>query len=554
MADYILLFVVGLLHFFFELDLLIKKYTVRFHGIDPHGNAAFDVARSFFSIYIMCNIIGFLVTTLENSVAPRNGREREFLVLMALLVLLWSNDFFVVMLERGVFSSPSIGHHLKNIATLKVTAAASQIFITHSTAMLGAIMLGHSCHFKKSPDLTWHTVRKMCACLLLLSVFICWFTTFRRVHTWEYCFPETFKVFALTYPTFVVIFRAVGGLVLLIMSLTREKNKHGGDSDDETASARGSAARHEAALQALKKILDYDSVLIMLTFSGAIFWDVTNILGIVASERAYFNQRTIPPIVALLGPLGLAAFALSVWRTPPVSGTAAFRGLWFGMFFAGVMFLEFQQQEDCEISADLPECCEYPTSMDLFSRTPSPQCHKNLRCLFNGTVFTRRGEESMYCALDEGSHGRRLTVPSPEYFTSAACSELNARWERYVLEGGADQEVMHETQHTSTAYRTLKSLGAALSVEMYFTIFGILLKVMVLTHHPHSEHILQLETHHTHVGRGGKRTVVAMPHSRRRMALSIATTRRSVVLEALRKMNTRSTFTVSAPPRDFREG
>ena len=84
------------------------------------------------------------------------------------------------------------------------------------------------------------------------------------------------------------------------------------------------------------------------------------------------------------------------------------------------------------------------------------------------------------------------------------------RAEDLLLPSAMKDDVEEEEEKTATAYKLLNTVGQAASVEMYFTIFGVLLKVIFLTQHPNSEEILTLEQHHHHVDHMGDHKVVAI--------------------------------------------
>eukprot|EP00439_Symbiodinium_sp_Y106_P049011 s985_g6.t1 len=125
-------------------------------------------------------------------------------------------------------------------------------------------------------------------------------------------------------------------------------------------------------------------------------------------------------------------------------------------------------------------------------------------------------------------------------FSPDLCDDLADRWYNYTLQDDtgysyAMQDAEEEENEESTAYKLFKTIGQAASVErldlqsletfmvcaglkphalrksewedhihracprMYFTIFGVLLKVIFLTQHPNSEQILLLDVHHHQV-------------------------------------------------------
>jgi len=91
--------------------------------------------------------------------------------------------------------------------------------------------------------------------------------------------------------------------------------------------------------------------------------------------------------------------------------------------------------------------------------------------------------------------------------------ELRCRWKVFNLIGGPHEEAEVHEHNMSTPYVLFETWGTAASVEMYFTICGVLLKVILLTQHPKSDEILDLDAHHHHVDHrtGEHQVVVARP-------------------------------------------
>merc|ERR1719329_1752593 len=95
---------------------------------------------------------------------------------------------------------------------------------------------------------------------------------------------------------------------------------------------------------------------------------------------------------------------------------------------------------------------------------------------------------------------------------------MKMRWGAYVAHEFAEEDVHEEEEMMSPAFRLFKAFGTAMSVEMYFTIFGVLLKVVFFTQHPLSEKVLQLEEAHHHVdpSTGQSRVVMLKPKGSKR--------------------------------------
>lgn len=102
------------------------------------------------------------------------------------------------------------------------------------------------------------------------------------------------------------------------------------------------------------------------------------------------------------------------------------------------------------------------------------------------------------CDPDRWTGQNESGCPSePDGTINAKCSEeLQCRWQVFAFIGGPHEEVEEHEEMMSTSYKLFETWGTAASVEMYFTICGVLLKVILLTQHPKSDEILDLAAHH----------------------------------------------------------
>eukprot|EP00927_Polykrikos_kofoidii_P040494 TRINITY_DN34607_c0_g1_i1.p1 TRINITY_DN34607_c0_g1~~TRINITY_DN34607_c0_g1_i1.p1 ORF type:complete len:814 (-),score=140.43 TRINITY_DN34607_c0_g1_i1:82-2523(-) len=569
-TDHILLMLVGLCAVANEVSMCAVKLDAhsfeREEGIYITGISARHPAQmvieALVSIYCIVLVMGFLLTTLEDNAVPKPGKQKEFLAAMTLLVLLWMTNFLTILFDRQVFTSMWI----KVGPSVRVLAAAAQVFVTHSSVMLGAVVFGHSAHFKKCPDITWQTFwRKVLPLLVALVAFLGTLGGRRYFHDHASCRPLGYKYLAEPWPYFFAAFSVIGGLLLLGMTMP------GAGSSSQESSGAGNT--QDVGDDELGKLLDYDSALVLITFSMALIWNVVNTF---AMEASGYVMCGLMCGLGLAAPLGLAAFALTVWRHPPPLGTWRSLAICFGLFFAGSMFTVFQEKEDCEISSDLPGCCGYPLFPEYNqAENRRLMCNKDRRCM-------QKNADGVYCAIPESVEvieehsgaeaskehsgaeepprhfmkrsrapprglqssvrlapteedhlqdcggnlevalsfavgATRNVVPmvSSAMFNTSICRELDTRWRFYtaMLDDGfshAMQDAKREEEEQSTAYRLLLTWGQAASVEMYFTIFGVLLKVFFLTNHPNSERTLSFDSHHHEVcAQSGENKVVS---------------------------------------------
>eukprot|EP00929_Paragymnodinium_shiwhaense_P023772 TRINITY_DN14804_c0_g1_i1.p1 TRINITY_DN14804_c0_g1~~TRINITY_DN14804_c0_g1_i1.p1 ORF type:complete len:837 (-),score=158.91 TRINITY_DN14804_c0_g1_i1:155-2299(-) len=539
-ADHILLVMAGVPAMFYQVLMCCRKIEIgghiAFSGIIHLANIPtwiFIVIDSMSAIYLYVLVIGFLMMTLEGNVVPIKSRRLEHKALMCILMLFWSSNFLIILYERQIYTTPFLFGVKKVSAFLRIMASLGQLFITHSTVMLGAVLFGHSAHFHRSPDLTWGiALSKLAPTLLVAGLYEGALMIRRGVHTTGECNKFWYDLVAVPWPYFEVIWEFGGGCFLLWLALRRK-----GDAQDQHSNQNhGDAGSHEGAsqmsdvevnvfdeydkeLDSLTEKLDYDSVLIIGTFLIAMVALVCHIYEFQAEKLGF---STIAAALRVVAPIGLCAFALGCWQHPPRQGSLASKGSWFALLFAVTLCSYYQEVEDCEISGNQPACCNYPGLFDYNEEgNRAHHCSRLQRCL-------HENKEGVYCPLPhhaevpEASEHLQFDIrpeslsaarflsdaSSPEgsdvVFDDAMCKTLNDRWAVFMEteEKGVNlavQEYGEHEEHVSTAYRILIMVGQAGCVEMYFTVFGIMLKVIFLTQHPKSQTILAMNTHHHHV-------------------------------------------------------
>eukprot|EP00929_Paragymnodinium_shiwhaense_P120171 TRINITY_DN92084_c0_g1_i2.p1 TRINITY_DN92084_c0_g1~~TRINITY_DN92084_c0_g1_i2.p1 ORF type:complete len:907 (+),score=115.95 TRINITY_DN92084_c0_g1_i2:129-2849(+) len=660
-ADHILLVMVGVAAIAYQIELLLRKLhfdelKFRLEGdidLEAMPNWIFAVIETAAAIYAYILVVGFLIFTLEGKVVAKKNRRVEFKPLMSMFVLFWSSNFFYIMYDRQLYTTSFLFQDEQATKTLRLSAGLAQLFITHSSVMFGAVLCGHSAHFKKSPDLTWTTVCcKLVPTLLLVFLYYAAMMTRRSVHTTQECNPLLYEIFAKPWPYVDVAWQAFAGSVLLYLAFRHRSEHEDGDNDEITESTSsmvrvvsGASRNSDVAamagihfdMQSFADMLDYDLVLIIGTYSVAMLAGVTRVFEYEADR---FGTSFVAAIFKLLAPVGTCGFALVCWRHPPHKDTTSSRALWFALVFAMTQCGEFQQDEDCEIAGGMPACCRFPGLPDYNKGTQVRHCNRLHRCLHQhngvycalpedqspGRGHGRQGQHGSHSqgyghsgGEDHGEHGshsqddqhsghgehgdgqhglhqaathtgllqkgglvnssvnfaRLLKNGGPDnnpgdeevVFDKETCTALNKRWKQYknMYSHGVSMalhEFEQEEEGLSTAFRLLVLLGQAGCVEMYFTVCGIILKVIFLTEHPNAEKILQLSTHHHHVDPDTGENAVASsagPRGMRRFRLAVWQVRAAGGLgrgggtfqaqSTGRSAATASTLSVSAPGR-----
>eukprot|EP00439_Symbiodinium_sp_Y106_P025343 s6621_g3.t1 len=386
--DYILLLLVGSMGIVYVVVLCSRKLDVHIYQETEHfiiarndpGSAALLIVDSVVYAYTMVLVIGFLLCTLEQNVVAKPDRQREFLSALALFIMLWGTNFFTTLYDRQIYTS---AWGLSAPATIRILASAAQVLVTHSMVMMGAVLFGHSAHLRRTPDLTWKDfLLKLLPSVLLLAVAGVWAGLMRQYHEHSECSPEGYRLFAQTWPYFTTLVASLGGLALLLLTFC--------------------ARTRDAEESDFTSLLDYDSMLIMLTVSVAVIGNINTIFAMEASRAfgSFFGA-----LARLLGPIGISTFAFAAWKDPPRRAEPRSKGLWLGLVLAGIMFIDYQNLEDCEIASDMPGCCSYPGLPGYNTHE-----HRNLKCSKDLRCMVTQFDDGTPCDLGDAEDLESLNV------------------------------------------------------------------------------------------------------------------------------------------------
>ncbi|CAJ1410272.1 unnamed protein product [Effrenium voratum] len=321
--DVMLLLAIGICAFCYVWQMLRKK--VDFKEFQEISDFVLDLdapswpillADTIAYVYTITLVIGFLLTTLESNVVAIACRQREYFVTLFLFMVLWGSNFLMILFDRTLYTS-AWGSPAS--APVRTIAAASQVFITHSSVMLGAVLAGHSAHLRRTPDMTWNVcLTKMVPSCVVLVAIAAWSGLANVYHQHPECYPTEYHLFSESWAYFIRVLPGLGGSCLLMMS--QLSHDRGEDEDDSDSFEFMSA-------------LDYDSTLIALTVALAVIMNANSVFEMEASR---IPGSTVVAVTELLAPLGLSTFTFHAWKSPPRSTSSArSAGLWLGLVCLG---------------------------------------------------------------------------------------------------------------------------------------------------------------------------------------------------------------------------
>lgn len=226
-TDHLLLGTVGTSYIIYVVMSLIEHLSVKNMQVEQKlymANVSSDsfevlIVEAVVSIYVAVLVVGFLVITLGHNVVPKKERQSEFVGVLALFIIVWASNFLVVLLDRQIYTSLWVTR--KQICPWRrLVAALGQVFITHSTVMLGAVFFGHSEHFTPCPDLEWSTLfRKVLPMVVMTGIFGAWSILAQDFSSHQSCARVLFNVFSASWPYVFVTLEVLGGLLLIYLAV-----------------------------------------------------------------------------------------------------------------------------------------------------------------------------------------------------------------------------------------------------------------------------------------------------------------------------------------------
>jgi len=477
-ADHIILMLTGLGYIGSQLSMasLILSANTSHSPPCSEGMPVVIVAKSISASYIAVLIVGFVWHLLPCTIVPRKDKGVNFCIATFFLILLWVCEFFRLLYARKMYTVSWRANTLQ-----RVLAALGQIFVSHSTVMMGAILLGHSAHFIRSPDISWRMLlRCILPTLTLVMAMAVWQSMRRSVRLFPDCYPRYYS-FAMAWPWFHTCLRIFGGVVLLAFVFLGGSKQHDEQARLSIIMRMDTSSGHSL----IASLFDYDSALVFFTTCMALVWDLVHMF-----EGRWFTRSA--HALGIAGPTGLALFTMNAWRRPQrvMMGRHAQRLGWFALFSALTWLVTFEEMEDCHISSSAPMCCSHPwLERDV---------HLDGECNFDERCKHKYSEKDLYCPPPPEGH----QVSGEEAKTDAQqCDVTHDRQKNWAMDSMAKREAHHHHEQVPGALAFFDMVGTALSIEMYVTTVGVLLKVLMLSGGELSLEVMRLnarDKHHRH--------------------------------------------------------
>ena len=333
------------------LTYLLYVVTCILRAVD-HSDSVGRVLSETLNVYKGGLITGFVIYTLEFD--PKLAKTKSGIYKGILLFILAMNfaDFFLFVGEKTSESSIA-----------RAFGAGAQLFITHSSVLITAIMGGHHNNAHISPDLPLKSLWKLAVWLVLCLVFLTYAIikeSFQGDPDWQHNWVP------VSFPYVMWGINVFGGLACLLFAARYSFSKqetlqlvrlgeHSAAILDKSAEEI-TGSNHHAAEE--DEQMDYDIMLIVITFviSGVYF------AGEIAAFFAFGEYISMTYwLTSPLAPFGLAVLTATIWWRPPARSQFA---LYVALVLASWCLLSVEVTEDCHLSSDVPMCCEYPGIFD----------------------------------------------------------------------------------------------------------------------------------------------------------------------------------------------
>ena len=346
------------------------------------------------NVYRGCLTCGFIIYTLE--FAPIVKKKPAFNAICLFTIAMQISDFFLF-----VFDKQNQG------AVQRAFGAGAQLFITHSSVLLAAILGQHHQHASLSADFPLRSVWKIVLVLLIAATWLTYAIYRDQFGHEEYGTMKSHWV-PVSYPYALWGLSVLGGLFGLagaayycfcteipktMHSLDQPEEHSNGvvhhdsakatvketepngvvDSSDAHEGEPSSMVHHDTSAsqgeshsESHHSSTEFDIMLIVITFTVSAVYYSSEMFGAFSHGYPYTVTYWI---TTPLAPIGLAVLAATYWWKPPSSPRIM---LYAGLTVAGMLLMSMETAEDCHLNSAVPACCEYPWLPDSNAHMEEP--------------------------------------------------------------------------------------------------------------------------------------------------------------------------------------
>ncbi|KAF4672897.1 hypothetical protein FOL47_011248 [Perkinsus chesapeaki] len=485
---------------------------------------------------------GVLIYMLEYSPVVVRRRSLLATAVIILIIGLQLAEFFVLIYDKS-----------DDADVERTFGSGAQLFMTHSAIMFGAIILGHHMHPGLCPDLRPRSLLKLVGVGIVVAIFV-----------W-YCFTREFDHavgrnqegwVTVSYPYVLSILQIAGGVLVLLLLWFWHINRHPQKKSfiKRSTSFAWGVPRDELDINPdSSSPFDYDVSLVVIALV------VSNLYYLSEINAAAVQGRWTTFAVAMLSviaPIALTTFSVVLWRWPPNSRTIFRGGLLVALSLSLCLLFNAESAEDCHLNGVVPSCCIRGGNRSYTGIISVSYDYKYSRELVFQTIKMGAGDggsdmtvfEKVYdgisdpsvlvCVDESGTIGGQyiqagcsgmFDVDIAEAATSLEGCVFGFSPERancyvkvfsrncaytdsypliiYPLLEELPGRIVRKADSLVTKkeysrfYDEFLLVGMAASLELFFTLFGILLKIFILTDSEHFTDIHRLNLNHEMSGK-----------------------------------------------------
>ena len=315
------------------------------------------------NIYRGCLTCGFIVYSLEFAPIVSAKYRSQFNAACSFVIAMQISDFFLFVFDKQ-----------GQTPVVRAFGAGAQLFITHSSVLLSAIIGQHHRHAHLSADFPLRSVWKILFVLAVAGVWLV-YAIYRDMYGHGSEGEHHDNWVPVSYPYVIWGISVVGGLLCIgaawaycyVTSGRRRPQKKLGrglsafmPADELTEEGpKHTEVGHKHKEEEEEEESDFDIALIVISFTVSAVYFSSEIFGAFSLSEWWTMSYWISTPLA---PIGLGVLAATLWWNPPSSPHV---GLYFGLLLASVCLLNVEMAEDCHLNSNVPACCEYPWLPDV---------------------------------------------------------------------------------------------------------------------------------------------------------------------------------------------